>query len=117
MNIRTFPLLALAVAVVACSSDKPAPAAPKFLGTTSKSQTYFYCESCPAPTKLTKGAYKPLEPDEPITEVKPVVEVKPVTITNNKRSKHKARKKIKHHKNQVVRKRPNLQRQCIQWSN
>lgn len=117
MNIRTFPLLALAAAVVACSSDKPALLAPKYLGTTPNSQAYFYCESCPTPTKLTKGAYKPLEPDEPVVDVKPALDNKPIVITNNKRSKHKAQKKFKHHKKHVVRKRPNLQRQCIQWSN
>lgn len=108
--IKTSPLLALAIVLAACSSDKPAPFSPTYLSTTPNGQAYFYCESCPAPTKLTKGAYKPLEPDEPIIEEKPQSSNQ-IIITNNKRSIHKPRKKYKH-KPKVKK----IQPQCIQWS-
>lgn len=109
--IKTSPLLALAIVLAACSSDKPAPFSPTYLSTTPNGQAYFYCESCPTPTKLTKGAYKPLEPDEPIIEEKPQTSNQ-IIITNNKRSIHKPRKNYKHKPKVKKIQQP----QCIQWS-
>ncbi len=110
MNIKRIPCLVLAIAVIGCSSDKPVKTNTP-IATTPHGQTYFYCESCPAPSVLTKGAYKPLEPDEPIIIPLAVTET-PIIKSSHKRSHHK----IKKHKkvNHIQKSKP---KQCIQWSN
>ena len=106
-------VIATVVVITGCSSNAPDLPNSWRLGTTSKSQNYYYCESCPAPTKLINQVYQPLEPDEPIIAVKPVAE--PIQITNNKRSKkHHYRKKSKYKIHKPVKsKKP---KQCIEWS-
>ncbi len=110
IKLKHVSLLILAVGVISCSSDKPVT---KSIGltTTSHGQSYYYCESCPAPSALTKGAYKPLEPDEPVILALPVAE-KPIIKPPHKRSYHKPKKhkKTKH----IQKSKP---KQCIQWSN
>ena len=110
IKLKYIFLLGLAVGVNACSSDKPVT---KSIGlaTTPHGQSYYYCESCPAPSVLTKGAYKPLEPDEPVIIALPVTET-PIIKPPHKRSHHKLkkRKKTKH----IQKSKP---KQCIQWSN
>lgn len=93
-----------------CSSNVVPQVQP--LATTSKSQNYYYCESCPQPTKLVKQDYLTLEPDEPVVEVKPVIVAEPVKpikrkIKTKKRYKHKPKKN----------KKPQINRklQCVQW--
>ena len=88
----------------ACSSSLP----PHALATTSHTQLYSYCESCPAASVLRAGGYKPLQPDEPLVQAMPVVEsaiIKPVSrrVKNKPHKTHKPRKKITKPK------------QCIQW--
>ena len=112
-KILTFGLSGLiSIGILGCSS---APKLPNTwtLNTTSKSQSYNYCESCPIPTKLTKGNYKPLEPDEPIIIAQPIA--KSITITTNK--KRRVHRPVKHkqtHKQKIIKSNP---KQCIQWSN
>lgn len=96
-----------------CSS---APNLPKqwVLNTTSKTQNYFYCESCPTSTKLTKQEYRILEPDEPIIIKKPIIEPTQPTLNTTRRkgaakNNSKTRNKKRKHK-------PHNQKQCIQWS-
>ena len=84
------------------------------LKTTPKSQNYFYCESCPQPTKLTNQVYQPLEPDSPIFVAKPVAE--PVQIINNPRSQKNENKERRHHKKAKFKSKPVQPKQCIQWS-
>lgn len=83
------------------------------LKTTPKSQNYYYCESCPQPTKLTNQVYQPLEPDNPVVIVKPVAVAEPLKITNNKRRHNQPHKKTKHRRKKVQSK----PKQCVQWSN
>ncbi len=82
----------LAMLLWGCSSTTTTLPDTWSLKTASKSQNYYYCESCPAPTKLVNQVYVPLEPDEPVIMAKPVIEPKPVVT---KRSY----KKAKRHKN------------------
>ena len=98
------------ILVTGCSSNPPDLPTSWKLATTSKTQNYYYCESCPLPTKLTNQVYQPLEPDEPIVAVKPVVEPAPVIkIKNTAKRRHKV--KHKHKQTQIQNK------QCIKWSN
>lgn len=117
MKLSSWVLMFLVVVITGCSS---APALPETwkLGTTSKSQNYYYCESCPQPTKLTNQVYQPLEPDEPLVVVKPVAEPTPVTkapvIKITKTPKRRYITKKHNHK----RKQTQVQtKQCIKWSN
>ena len=68
------------------------------LGTKAMGQQYYYCASCPVPTKLTNQVYQPLEPDIPIEVSPPIIQPKYV--------KHKAIR----HKRKVAK-----PKQCIQW--
>lgn len=100
--------IGLSISLFGCSSS----AIPNIqkLATTSKSQNYYYCESCPVPTQLVKQEYLPLEPDEPVVEVKPIVVAEPVKPV--KRSiKHKRHHKRKAIKNSQTNRKP----QCVQW--
>lgn len=100
--------ICVGISLLGCSSSAVPSVQP--LATSSKSQNYYYCESCPAPTKLVKQEYVPLEPDEPVIEIKPVVVAEP----NNpvKRSvKHK-----KYHKRKPIKNlQTNRKLQCVQW--
>ena len=100
--------ICLSIGLLGCGSST-VPSIQK-LATTSKSQNYYYCESCPAPTKLVKQEYLPLEPDEPVVEVKPIVVAEPVKPV--KRSiKHK-----RHHKRKPIKNsQTNRKLQCVQW--
>lgn len=109
MNISKLPLIVLAIAVIGCSSDKLVKV-PNSLGTTPSAQDYYYCESCPAPSKLTKGSYKPLEPDDAVITIIPVVE--PTIIKHTKKRSHKKPQR-KHKKIKKL----NQPKQCIQWRN
>lgn len=100
----------LLVVLFGCSSTSNLPKTIK-LGTTSKSQNYIYCESCPAPTKLDNQVYQPLEPDEPILDKAPIIA--PIIITNHHRSTVKRKKHKKHHKKPKSKPQP---KQCLEWS-
>ena len=91
-----------------CSSAPNLPD-PWVLGTVVKEQNYFYCESCPRATKLSKQIYQPLEPDESTVAILPIVESVPLSIMNKKRRVNKY-KRHKYHK-----KVTNKSKQCIQW--
>ena len=113
MSLPTRRLLAILplILITGCSSNPPTLPDTWKLETTSKSQNYYYCESCPPPTKLANQVYQPLEPDEPIVAVKPVVEPAPV-IKNNTKRRHKIKKHKRKHKQAQVQ-----TKQCIKWSN
>ena len=117
MKALTLSLFGLSSAMIfGCSS---APQLPNTwtLKTTPKSQNYFYCESCPQPTKLTNQVYQPLEPDEPVIITEPIASAEPLKITNNQRKPltKSQRSHKKHHKSKHSRK-PVQPKQCIQWS-
>ena len=100
--------IGLSISLFGCSSSV-VPTVQK-LATASKSQNYYYCESCPEATKLVKQEYLPLEPDEPVVEIKPVVVAEPAKPV--KRSvKHKKHHKRKSQKNPQT----NRKLQCVQW--
>lgn len=97
-------VVCITLGLFACSTSTPAI---KPLATRAKSQNYYYCESCPQPTKLSKQEYLPLEPDEPVIESKPIVVAEPVI----KRS-IKPKKYIKHYHRKL---KINHKLQCVQW--
>ena len=109
MKYKLSSLLFVGVFLCGCTSAPPLPDTWS-LNTTPKTQNYFYCASCPKPSKLVHQVYQPLEPDTPVIVAKPVAE--PVKVVNHLRSRKKVHKKrIKHKKVQYKPK------QCIQWSN
>lgn len=96
------------ISLFGCSSST-VPSVQK-LATTLKTQNYYYCESCPKPTKLVKQEYLPLEPDEPIITNKPIVvpvQTKP-TKRRIKNKKHRKRKS-------TINSQTNRKLQCVQW--
>lgn len=100
--------ICLSIGLFGCSSSTVPTVKP--LATTSKVQNYYYCESCPQPTKLVKQEYLPLEPDEPVVEIKPVV-VAEATKPIKRSVKHKKHHKRKPQKNSQT----NRKLQCVQW--
>lgn len=110
MKLSSWVLILLMVIITSCSSAPVLPDTWK-LGTATKSQNYYYCESCPEPTKLTNQVYQPLEPDEPLVVVKPVADPTSVIKINNI-SKRKHKVKTHKHKHAQVQ-----TKQCIKWSN
>lgn len=107
--MKNLALGTLILALVGCSTVPDLPNTMK-LGTASKSQNYYYCESCPAPTKLDNQVYQPLEPDEPILDKAPIIT--PIIVTNT-RSTVKHKKHKKHHKKVKPKQKP---KQCLEWS-
>lgn len=105
-NLKSVVITLGAVALTSCSSTSGLPDSWE-LQITPKADSYVFCESCPAPTKLIHQANKPLEPDEPIIAVKPVIEPKLVTMPVKP---YVTKKKVKHKK---VTSKP---KQCIKWS-
>lgn len=100
--------ICLGISLLGCSSS--AVPSVKNLAATSKTQNYYYCESCPVPTKLVKQEYLPLEPDEPIIKIEPVV-ISAQTKPTKRRIKHKKHRKRK----STINSQTNRKLQCVQW--
>jgi hypothetical protein len=109
-------LLGFGSAVISGCSSSPTLPSQWTLKTTSKTQNYYYCESCPQASKLTNQVYQPLEPDTPVVAVAPVAlaetPIKPIKITKPQRSHPQAHQKFRH-RHKRVQSKP---KQCIQWS-
>lgn len=110
MKNNIISAICIGALVGGCSSVPNLPDSYK-LGTTKQgTASYYYCESCPAPTKLSKQVYKPLEPDEPVIVNHPVATPEVVKVNH-----HKKRRKIKHKpiKKPTKKSKPS---QCLVWS-
>lgn len=103
---------AIGTVLTACSSSTPNLPQPYKLGTTKLgSSNYYYCESCPAPSKLDRQTSLPLEPDEPIVINHPVA-----TPEVAKTKKHVKRRKSQKRKLTRKRIKKNNPPQCLVWS-
>lgn len=105
MNKCAVNLIALCglVILTSCAST-PQLQQPQVLNTKSVSSQYYYCESCPKPTKLTKDTYVALEPDEPVIKSNPII----VAPAKKETKKHKKR-----HRKTNLKTKP--QPQCVLW--
>lgn len=115
--IKPYYLICVGILIISCSSVPNLPTTTKSLLTQESNNQYYYCESCPIPTKLSKEFYKPLEPD-----VIPVEnQENKIVIINNESSTNVIRKHVKKHKKYIKHKikthYKSQPKQCLKWSN
>ena len=96
-------LVLCSLGILAGCSSTPQLKQPPVLNTKAVVTQYYYCESCPKPTKLVKDTYVPIEP-EPVIISNPIIVKK--EIKKHKKS-HRKLKKSKS-KNKPV-------PQCVLW--